>query len=126
MALPGQQLAAVVVEAAAVAHMYPRRLARELPDELIEEQVVGDELEPLPAGLGIGQPDVGGLAGAVLRVGGSAYGLVELTAAVAARYLDGLKGILPQWLEHLLAEALQVRHCVVGRGVVQAQARRGL
>ena len=46
--------------------MNPDRRTGELPDELVEDEVLGDIVEPLVTRLDVGQVDVCGLTGAVL------------------------------------------------------------
>ena len=118
-------MAAVGIITAAMADVYPGSATGMLPDELVEREMAGDIVEPLTAGLYVGQVDVGGLAQAVLGAGYSAHCLVELAATVTAGDNDRHTSMLSQWFEHLLTEALQVGNGVGARFITYAEARSG-
>ena len=99
-----------------------------LPDKLVEGQIVANEVEPPSAYFERWKVEVGSLALHVLACTDTAYCLVDLRTAIAARYGDGVAIPVAQRLQDVLAE---VGECVddVERGcVVQAKAlcRAGL
>ena len=120
-----QHLTAVFVVLASIADMNPSSATNELPDELVEDEVLVDVFKPLMTSLRIGQMDVGSLAGAVLRVGGSAHSFVETAAAETAGDNDRHTCMLTQRLEHLLAEALQIGDRIRTRLIAYTEARSG-
>ena len=72
-----------------------------LEDELVECGVVHYPAHPLaPLGYG-GYPEVGGLSGEVLTVGGSSHGCIEPWRAIATGNDEWLGEVLAQGFEHL-------------------------
>lgn len=91
-------------------------------NQLIGIGIAHEPCEPFAKLLLVGEVDVTGFAGHVLRGGGTTYELVELGATVAGADDDGFVDVRPKRFKNLLAEVAKVADDLGVSGILWVEA----
>ena len=98
-----------------------------LPYQLVKRQILLDVLKPLAALLDVTiNAKVCGLSLQVLTIVHTAHGFVQLFAAEAGAYLDGLTHRYPQWFQDVGTELHEVDHLLHVGFIVNSETLRCL